>query len=105
LRRRRANVYYLRLSLARPREGRNDEVQRLEEDLLSFFAAQEDFVSGYRLTACEGSREVGRITVWKREEAAERAATTDHVMAVRSELLAATEEERVEMAFEAAEPQ
>ena len=96
-------MYYLRLSLARPAEGGSEEAQRLEEDLLSHFSAQEGFVSGYRLAARNGGREVGRITIWESEEAAERAATSQHVMALRSKLLAVTEEERVEMAFEAAE--
>ncbi len=97
-------MYYLRLSLARPLEGRDEEVRRLEEDLLSYYAAQEGFLSGYRLTAREGHREVGRITLWESEEAAERAAATERVMVLRSKLLAVTEEDRVAMAFEATAP-
>lgn len=96
-------MYYLRLSLARPMEGRGEEARRLEEELLSYLSAQEGFVSGYRLTARNGGREVGRISIWETKEAAERAATTQRVMALRSKLLAVTEEERVEMAFEAAQ--
>lgn len=98
-------MYYLRLSLARPMEGRDDEAQRLEADLVSHFSTQEGFVAGYRLTARDGGREIGRITIWESEEAADRAATTQHVMALRSELLALAEAERVEMAFEAAKPE
>jgi quinol monooxygenase YgiN len=97
------DVYYLRLSLARPVKGRAEEARRLEEELLSYFAAQEGFVGGYQITAREGSREIGRITIWKSEEVADQAATSPHVMALRSKLLTITEEERVEMAFEAAE--
>jgi len=97
-------VYYLRLSLARPMEGRGEEAQRLEADLLSHSSAQEGFVGGYRLTARDGGREIGRITIWEREEAADRAATTQHVMALRSDLLAVAEAERVEMASDAVRP-
>jgi hypothetical protein len=97
-------VYYLRLSLVRPVEGRAEEARQLEEDLLSYFAAQGGFVGGYRLTASDGGREVGRITIWKSEAVADQAAASPHIMALRSKLLTVTEEGRVEMAFEAAEP-
>ena len=53
-------------------EGRGKEAQRLEADLLSHSSAQEGFVGGYRLTARDGGREIGRITLWGREEAAAR---------------------------------
>lgn len=96
-------MFYLRLSLARPIEGREAEIRRIVDDLLSHFSGEEGFVKGYRLSACDGGREAGRITLWKSEEAAERAATGEHVMALRSKILNATEEERVEMAFEASE--
>ena len=85
-------------------EGRGEEAQRLEADLLSHSSAQEGFVGGYRLTARDGGREIGRITIWESEEAADRAATTRHVMALRSEPLAVAEAERVEMASDAVRP-
>jgi quinol monooxygenase YgiN len=89
------NVVYVRLSLALAKPGHEAEVDRLENDLMAFFAKQPGYIHGYRITHdnAETGR-IGRLTVWRDEQAADNAAQTDHVLAVRSELQMLIEEEQ-----------
>jgi quinol monooxygenase YgiN len=90
---------YIRVSLMQPKSGRQAEVAELLGELADFFTQQPGFVEGYKLVSKDGL--VGRVTVWDAEAAADRAAQSTHVLAVRSRLGADIEEgSHEEHAFE-----
>jgi heme-degrading monooxygenase HmoA len=78
---------YVRLSIMKPLPGSESELHAAQKDLLKFFAQQPGFVDGYILRAQDGSGEVGRVGIWESESHADHAANSDHVLAVRSELM------------------
>ena len=84
---------YVRLSLAQPKEGREAEVTKIEDDLMAYFAKQPGYLHGYQIVGGDSEGRVGRLTLWASEDDADHAAQTDHVLAQRSELLMLIEEE------------
>jgi quinol monooxygenase YgiN len=79
-------VLYIRISLMQPRSGHEEAVAKIMDDLVSFYAKQPGYISGYKIRSADELEHLGRITVWKSEQDAEAAAGTTHVMAKRSEL-------------------
>ncbi len=75
---------YVRISLMQSKPGRQAEVKQLMDELADFFAKQPGFVDGYGLHSSDAL--VGRVTVWDSESAADAAAQSNHVLAVRSRL-------------------
>jgi hypothetical protein len=87
-------VVYVRLSLVRPRAGNEERVGKMEDDLMRFLAAQPGFLHGYRITGGDSELgSLGRVTLWRSDHDADHAAQTDHVLAIRSELLMLIEED------------
>ena len=87
------NVVYVRLSLAKPRPGHETQVAKMDQDLMRFFATQPGYLHGYQITAGDSmAGRLGRLTLWRSEQDADRAAQTAHVLAVRSELLMLVED-------------
>jgi quinol monooxygenase YgiN len=80
---------YVRVSLMQPRSGRAAEVREHLDELADFFAKQAGFIEGYTLYSSDAL--VGRVTVWESEASADHAATSTHVLAVRSRLDAVIE--------------
>ncbi len=70
----------------RARAGEEARVRDLLDSLVTYYAQQPGFVSGYRLESTAADGTFGRIGIWEREEDAERAAQTDHDLALRSQL-------------------
>jgi quinol monooxygenase YgiN len=89
------NVVYVRLSLARPRPGHEEQVAKMDDELMRSFAAQPGYLHGYRITGGDsvGGR-IGRLTLWRSDQDADRAAQTTHILAVRSELLLLIEDQQ-----------
>lgn len=98
-------TFYVRLSLMIPKPGKEDEVSQIIDDLLEFFPGQPGYVRGYKLVRTYPFHGVGRLTVWRSERDADSAANAQHVLAVRSELLQITEEDHIERAYTAHDPQ
>lgn len=90
---------YIRISLMTPAEGRDEEVKSLNEDLSSFYQAQDGCLQSFVITAADGSGELGRISIWESEEAAERAANHEHSMSLRSRLHLAVEPGHADRSF------
>ncbi len=88
---------YVRFTLLTPRDGNRERVQQLQDQLLAFFAAQPGFEDGYRLTSND---RLGRVTVWSTESEADAVANSQHVLALRSQLLPLVENDQ-ELAFTA----
>ncbi len=99
-------TFYIRLSLMDPKPDKDDLVSGLMDNLLQFFSTQPGYVRGYSLLSGDPQGRVGRVTIWTSEEEADRAANTQHVLAVRSELLQLIEEDsHIERSYAAFDPQ
>jgi heme-degrading monooxygenase HmoA len=95
-------MYYVRLSLLKPRPGHEADVAAMMDDLVGFYRSQRGFVTGYKLTAADETGDIGRVTVWRSEADADEAAQTTHVLSRRSELASMTlDESREERGFHA----
>ena len=77
---------YIRISLMRPLTGKEAAVLDLNAQLVAFYRQQEGCLQSHVIKATDGSPEVGRVSLWESEAAADRAATLDRSMALRSRL-------------------
>jgi hypothetical protein len=85
---------YARISLMRPLPGRRERALSLLNELIDFYAIQPGYLDAYTLTSPseDGNADVGRITLWRGEQDADRGATTAHVLALRADLLRCVED-------------
>ena len=83
-----------------PRPGQAARVQQIFDELLTIFSTAPGFIWGFRYHPGEGSDEVGRITVWRSHEDADRIAQNSHVIALRAELGRIIQGEHVERLFQ-----
>lgn len=90
---------YIRISQMMPRQGREAEVRRLNEEISAFNRAQKGCRYSSAITATDESGELGRVTVWDSKEAAERAASHQHSLSLRSQLHLAIHEGHAERSF------
>lgn len=101
-------MLYIRISLMKPKRGQEREVASMMDDLVAFYREQDGFVDGFKLMAADEMGDIGRVTVWKSEAAADATAQMEHVLSVRSRLNPLVEEgshdERSFHAEEAAKP-
>ncbi|MBM4414678.1 MAG: hypothetical protein FJ035_00055 [Chloroflexi bacterium] len=77
---------YVRISFVRPLHGREDAVRSSIDKLVEYYGGQPGHLSGYRLEHVDGSLRFGRIGIWRSEEDANKAAQSEHDLALRSEL-------------------
>jgi heme-degrading monooxygenase HmoA len=89
-------VPYVRVSISSPREGSRERMLQIEDALLAYFKEQPGFLEAYRLTS---AARVGRVTIWESEASADQAATTEHTLSLRSQLLPLVAESQ-ELAFD-----
>jgi hypothetical protein len=88
-----------------PKSGEEKLVAGLMDNLLEFFAEQPGYVRGYALLDGDPQGRVGRITLWESEEQADLAANTQHVLAVRAEIMQRIEEDsHIERSYTALDP-
>ena len=92
------SVVYVRLSLVKPRAGNEQRVAKMEEGLIRHLAGLPGYLHGYQITGGDSIEgRIGRLTLWRSDQDADHAAQTDHVLAIRSELMMLVEDgERVE---------
>jgi hypothetical protein len=72
------------MTLLRPRHGVTADVQALLEELDASLAGSEGLLLSF-VTEVEANR-LGRVAFWQSKEAANREATRDHVLSLRSRL-------------------
>ncbi len=77
---------YVRISLMKPLAGREAEVETLNQELVAMYSREEGCLLSHFMRATDGSSEVGRVSLWESEAAADRAATTHRSMSLRSRL-------------------
>jgi quinol monooxygenase YgiN len=103
-----ARMPYIRISLMTPKDGAEQEVAAIMDDLLSFYAQQTGYLSGYKLLSADEDEQIGRVTIWTDEDAADTTAQMAHVLSKRSELRPLIEgdshQERSYTAAERAQP-
>ena len=80
-------MLYIRLSLMKAKPGRESDVAALMDRLVTYYKQQDGFVDGYKLKAADETGDIGRVTVWKSEETADLVAQSNHVLALRSDLM------------------
>ena len=98
-------AFYVGLSLMKPKPGEEKLVAALMDNLLEFFAEQPGYERGYVLLEGDTQGWVGRITLWESEEKADHAANTQHVLAVRAEIMHRIEEDsHIERSYTALDP-
>lgn len=78
---------FIRLALMKPREGRAEELQNLQEELIRYFKTLPGYLEGYLVETDDGSGRVGRVTMWEHDTDADRAAQQQHVLTIRSTML------------------
>jgi hypothetical protein len=74
----------LRLTLLRPRPGATEETQRLLEELDGALRGSEGLVLSF-VTQVESDR-LGRVALWHSKDYANREATREHILSLRSRL-------------------
>lgn len=77
---------YLRLSLMKPLPGQEAEVKEINQQLVHLYRSLEGCLAAFAVAAVDGSGDLGRLTVWESEHAADHAATHHHSLALRSQL-------------------
>ena len=90
---------YVRFSLMKPLAGRDLEVTKLNLELVSLYRGQPGCISSQVIRATDTSGEVGRLSFWESESAADAAATGDHSMHLRSRLHLAVRRGRLDRSF------
>lgn len=83
---------YIRISLMRSKDASSTEAAGIVDNLIKYMASQPGYITGWRMTAQDGTGLLGRVTIWETETDADRAAQTDHVLALRSQLNPLVEE-------------
>lgn len=90
---------YIRLSIVRPRRGEEKRVEELMRKLAEAVAQTEGCIQCYVLRPDDESGEVARIGIYTDEAVAEKAANSQHIMSLRSELHLSSEPSHIERAF------
>jgi hypothetical protein len=75
---------FLRLTMLQPRPGSEAEAQLLLEELDSSLGQAEGLL--FSLVMSQKSETLGRLSLWQTKDDANRVATSDHIMSLRSRL-------------------
>ncbi len=76
----------MRLTICRPSQGQEREVERLLHRLEEEVSKQEGYITGGYFQAAESHGEVGRFSIWKDRHFADHASSVEDVIALRSQL-------------------
>ena len=95
---------YVRLSIVKPRRGREQEVEELLVELTRFALTEPGCLGAHVLRPDDQTGEFGRIAIYESQQDADRVANTAHAMSVRSRLHDAIEAGHDERAFFTMEP-
>ena len=79
-------MVWLRLTLFTPLPGQAAEVRRHLDDLEDTLSTEQGYLLGGVFASAEASQEMGRFSLWRSQEEADRAANLPHVLAVRSQI-------------------
>ena len=82
----RISIMHTSSDLTRTSSSKRVEVERLLDDLEGHLSTLAGYVMGFRFAGHEDEDEIGRVSRWRSHAEADRAATLDHTIAVRSEI-------------------
>ena len=94
-------MFYVRISLMKALAGREQEVRDLTQELIALSREQPGCISSQFIQAVDDATEMGRLSQWESEAAADTAATGDHSMHLRSRLHVAVHDGHVDRSFRA----
>ena len=77
---------WLRLTLLTPLPGQAEEARRNLDDLENTLAKEEGYLMGGVFFSADAGPDLGRFSLWRTREEADRAATLPHVLALRSQI-------------------
>lgn len=77
---------YIRLSIARPRPGQEQELREVQAEIVRWTRTQPGCEQSYLLHPHDQSGEVARIGIYESEDIADAIAQTPHLMSLRSKL-------------------
>lgn len=77
---------YIRVSTMTPLAGREEEAGQVNQELVDYYRARSGCISSHSVKAADTSGELGRISFWTSERAADEAATQEHSLHLRSRL-------------------
>ena len=77
---------YIRLSIVHPHRGEHERVERIMRELAEAAAAIEGCENSFMLKPHDDSGDIARLAIYGDEAIADRAATSQHILALRSEL-------------------
>jgi quinol monooxygenase YgiN len=78
---------YMRITVAHARPERRVEVEQHYRELVQHVRTLPGCLGAYVLVAQDDSGEVGRLSIWEDETAANHAANDPHAMALHAELM------------------
>jgi quinol monooxygenase YgiN len=81
---------YVRITRFKPIEHWRDEIVKELDSYMEWLKIQPGFSCGLRLFPLHHPDEVARLAVWEDRSYADHAATTEHALAVRSDMLGMT---------------
>lgn len=90
---------YIRISIAKPRQGEGARVEELMRKINELAAAAEGCRETFLLKPHDNSGEVARMAIYEDEGSAEKAASTQSVLALRSQMHLLVEPGHSERAF------
>lgn len=82
----------IRLSLMHPKKGELEHVLRLQREIVRWLQGKPGYLGGYVIVGGDPQGRVGHVSIYASEHDADQAAQSDHVLAIRSELLLIIEE-------------
>ena len=90
---------YIRISIAKPRQGQEERFEALMRRLTEVTKQQPGCVESYLLHPHDDSGELARVSIYDNEASAGAAAQSDTIMALRSEMHILSEPGHTERAF------
>jgi quinol monooxygenase YgiN len=92
---------YIRISIAKPSAGQDAAVEGLMRRVNDFVSAQDGCLSAQIMKPGDNSGEVARIAIYTDQDSAEKAANSQTVLSLRSEMHQLIEAGHSERAFQA----
>jgi quinol monooxygenase YgiN len=92
---------YVRLTLNQPRPEVRAEVVRHYRELVNYVKTLPGCLDAFVLESHDETAEVGRLSMWESEEAANHAANDPHAMSLHAELLFDSQGQVWDRSFEA----
>ena len=90
---------YIRISIVTPRRGEEAATEAVMRKIVETVSEAEGCIESYLLKPHDDSGEVARLSIYTDEASAEHTATSDRMLALRSEINILSDGNHVERAF------